>query len=148
GIISQGCSKDSLDQYRSVTYYHEGKPKWMETFKIALPIDEFKKAHVRFTFKHRSTNDVKDKNEKPFALSFVKLMQENGTTLMNVDHNLIVYKINQKNWTEGDFSYLNLPWRRVPGDELDKGNKQVYSPSSKDSFVIATTFCSTKLTQN
>lgn len=41
----------------------------------------------------RSTNDLKDKNEKPFALSYMKLMQSNGTTLKNTEHDLIVYKV-------------------------------------------------------
>lgn len=41
----------------------------------------------------RSTNDLKDKNEKPFALSYMKLMQPNGTTLKNTEHDLIVYKV-------------------------------------------------------
>ncbi|XP_071513992.1 dedicator of cytokinesis protein 2 isoform X2 [Panulirus ornatus] len=148
GVIHQGCGKGPLDEYHSVTYHHEGKPRWAETFKIALPIEEFKKAHVKFTFRHRSTNDVKDKNEKPFALSFVKLMQSNGTTLMNTDHELIVYKIDGKKWNDNDWSYLNLPWQRINGEELTKSWNHGVAPSLKDSFTISTTFCSTKLTQN
>ena len=38
-------------------------------------------------------NDAKDKSEKPFAMAFVKLIQENGTTLQNTEHDLIVYKV-------------------------------------------------------
>ena len=40
-------------EYRSVIYYHEDKPRWNETFKVAIPIDEFKSSHLLFTFKHR-----------------------------------------------------------------------------------------------
>ncbi|XP_045614067.1 dedicator of cytokinesis protein 1 isoform X2 [Procambarus clarkii] len=148
GVIHQGCGKGPLDEYRSVTYHHEGKPRWAETFKIALPIEEFKKAHVKFTFRHRSTNDLKDKNEKPFALSFVKLMQNNGTTLLNTEHELIVYKIDGKKWNDNDNNYLNLPWQRVDGEEIVKSWNHGVAPSLKDSFTISTTFCSTKLTQN
>ena len=131
-----------------MTYHHEGKPRWMETIKIALPIEEFKKAHVKFLFKHRSTNDVKDKNEKPFALSFMKLMQDNGTTVSNTEHDLILYKIDSKKWSEDDVSYLKFNWKRIEGEEITKVWTNGLAPTNKDSFSIATTFCSTKLTQN
>lgn len=98
-----------IDEYHSVIYYHEDKPRWCETFKIAVPIEEFKQAHLKFTFKHRSSNEAKDKSEKPFALSYVKLMQRNGTTLQDIQHELLVYKLDQKKYEETDISYLKLP---------------------------------------
>lgn len=39
----------------------------------------------------------KDRSEKPFAMSFIKLINpKNGTTLMDTDHNLLVYKVSIK----------------------------------------------------
>lgn len=49
------------------------------------------------TFIYRDSSLVfsaKDKSEKIFALSFVKLMRYDGTTLRDGEHELIVYKVN------------------------------------------------------
>ncbi|UYV68724.1 hypothetical protein LAZ67_6000554 [Cordylochernes scorpioides] len=109
GVITYGAGADLMDEYKSVIYYHEDKPKWMETFKIAIPIEEFYSAHLKFTFKHRSSSEAKDKVEKPFALSYVKLMQENGTTLKDETHELLVYKrvdrMDEKNETQDAEEY-------------------------------------------
>lgn len=110
--MTLGGGAPSIDEYRSVIYYHEDKPRWCETFKIAIPIEEFKQAHLKFAFKHRSSNEAKDKSEKPFALSYVRLMQRNGTTLQDIQHELLVYKLEQKKYDESDISYLKLPSTR------------------------------------
>lgn len=88
-----GGGVEPLNEYRSVIYYHEDRPRWCEIFKVAVPIDEFKGSHLKFTYKHRSSNETKDKTEKPFAMSYVKLMQANGTTLEDRQHDLLVFKV-------------------------------------------------------
>ncbi|XP_076395116.1 dedicator of cytokinesis protein myoblast city isoform X3 [Megachile rotundata] len=151
GVMTLGGGASPIDEYRSVIYYHEDKPRWCETFKIAVPIEEFKQAHLKFTFKHRSSNEAKDKSERPFALSYVKLMQRNGTTLQDIQHELLVYKLDQKKYEESDISYLKLPSTRGELVELNAEKKPTlgsFALSSKDSFLIATNICSTKLTQN
>ncbi|KAK2584698.1 hypothetical protein KPH14_007033 [Odynerus spinipes] len=151
GVITLGGGTSVIDEYRSVIYYHEDKPRWCETFKIAVPIDEFKQAHLKFTFKHRSSNEAKDKSEKPFALSYVRLMQRNGTTLQDIQHELLVYKLDQKKYEEKDISYLKLPSTRVELLELHTEKRPTLGSltlSTKDTFQIATNICSTKLTQN
>lgn len=130
-------------------YYHEDKPQWNETFKVAIPIEEFKTSHIKFLFKHRSSNELKDKQEKQFGMCYVKLMQENGTTLPDAKHNLIVYKIDWKKFDPDSLDYLKLP--SIVDDLKDSLLKpQVLglSPYSKDSFSVASNICSTKLTQN
>ncbi|XP_011337215.1 dedicator of cytokinesis protein 1 isoform X1 [Ooceraea biroi] len=151
GVMTLGGGASPIDEYRSVIYYHEDKPRWCETFKIAIPIEEFKQAHLKFTFKHRSSNEAKDKSEKPFALSYVRLMQRNGTTLQDIQHELLVYKLEQKKYEESDISYFKLPSTRGELAELNMEKKPSLGSltlSSKDSFLIATNICSTKLTQN
>ncbi|XP_008557534.1 dedicator of cytokinesis protein 1 isoform X3 [Microplitis demolitor] len=151
GVITLGGGAPFIDEYRSVIYYHEDKPRWCETFKIAIPIEEFKLAHLKFTFKHRSSNEAKDKSEKPFALSYVRLMQRNGTTLQDTQHELLVYKLDHKKYEDNDTSYLKLPSTRAELIELNIDKKPVLGPltlTSKDTFLIGTNVCSTKLTQN
>ncbi|XP_037029968.1 dedicator of cytokinesis protein 1 isoform X7 [Bradysia coprophila] len=149
GVLTLGAGASFLDEYKSVIYYHEDKPKWNETFKIQVPIEEFKLCHLRFTFKHRSSNESKDKSEKPFALSYVRLMQDNGTTLQHDSHNLIVYKIDQKKFDkEAQYGYLTLPSRTFELTKNSKPSAPGLSLSVKDSFTIRTNVCSTKLTKD
>ncbi|XP_049862449.1 dedicator of cytokinesis protein 1 isoform X3 [Schistocerca gregaria] len=148
GVITLGGGVEPLNEYRSVIYYHEDRPRWCEIFKVAIPIEEFKASHLKFTFKHRSSTEAKDKSEKPFAMSYVTLMQENGTTLEDSLHELLVYKIDHKKYEESELAYLSLPSRRIQLTEGQKPAAGGLSLSSKDSFTIETNVCSTKLTQN
>lgn len=34
GVISVGSGSENQDEYHSVIYYHEDRPRWMETFKV------------------------------------------------------------------------------------------------------------------
>ncbi|XP_062554815.1 dedicator of cytokinesis protein 1 isoform X2 [Armigeres subalbatus] len=151
GVITYGGGGFALNEYKSVIYYHEDKPKWNETFKIDVPIEEFKQCHLRFTFKHRSSNEAKDRSEKPFGLSYVRLMNDDGTTLQHKRHQLLVYKIDQKKFDhDTQYNYLQLP---ALMDELanisgGKPSMSGFSLASKDCFTIETNLCSTKLTQN
>ncbi|KAH9406222.1 Dedicator of cytokinesis protein 2, partial [Tyrophagus putrescentiae] len=105
--------------YKSVVYYHKDRPKWMETIKVAaLSIDDFRSAHLKFSFKHRSSSENKDKNERPFAVAFLPLMNENGTTLKDSDHTeLLLYKVDGKRYNDADTSYLELPCSK---EELER----------------------------
>ncbi|KAJ8931902.1 hypothetical protein NQ314_015171 [Rhamnusium bicolor] len=150
GVISLGGGVQPIDEYRSVIYYHEDKPQWYETFKVAIPIEEFKTSHLKFIFKHRSSNEAKDKSEKPFGMSYVKLMQENGTTLPDARHSLVVYKIDHKKFDESSLDYFKLPStiNEVKDNIKEKPQVPGLSMSTKDSFSISSNICSTKLTQN
>uniref|UniRef100_A0A1Q3FGS7 Putative signaling protein n=1 Tax=Culex tarsalis TaxID=7177 RepID=A0A1Q3FGS7_CULTA len=151
GVICYGGGGTPLNEYKSVIYYHDDKPKWNETYKIDVPIEEFKQCHLRFTFKHRSSNEAKDRTEKPFGLSFVKLMNDDGTTLQHKRHQLLVYKIDHKKFDhDTQYNYLQLP---ALADELanvsgGKPSVSGFSLASKDNLTIETNLCSTKLTQN
>lgn len=36
GVLTLGAGAVMLDEYKSVIYYHDDKPKWNETFKVRL----------------------------------------------------------------------------------------------------------------
>lgn len=46
-------------------------------------------------------------------MSFVKLMQPNGTTLNDEIHDLLIYRIDNKKFIDNDASYLGLPSTRA-----------------------------------
>ncbi|RXN19006.1 dedicator of cytokinesis 1 isoform X1 [Labeo rohita] len=151
-VIFPGAGDEGILEYKSVIYYQVKQPRWYETIKVAIPIEDVNRSHLRFTFKHRSSQDCKDKSEKNFALSFVKLMRYDGTTLRDGEHDLIVYKAEAKK-LEDSTMYLSLASTKPEMEERNpssgKNTQNLGSFSiSKDSFQISTLVCSTKLTQN
>ncbi|KAM6951370.1 dedicator of cytokinesis protein 1 [Aplochiton taeniatus] len=152
-VIFPGAGDEGILEYKSVIYYQVKQPRWFETIKVAIPIEDVNRSHLRFTFRHRSSQDSKDKSEKIFALSFVKLMRYDGTTLRDGEHDLIVYKAEAKKLEDSSL-YLSLLATKLEMEE--KGHPTTGKNShnlgnctiSKDSFQIATLVCSTKLTQN
>uniref|UniRef100_A0A8C5BFM5 Dedicator of cytokinesis 5 n=1 Tax=Gadus morhua TaxID=8049 RepID=A0A8C5BFM5_GADMO len=147
--IFPGAGYEGITEYKSVIYYQVKQPCWNETIKVTIPIEDVCRSHLRVLFRHRSSQDCKDKSEKPFGMSLVRLMKGDGTTLRDGRHDLIVYKIDAKK-AEDAKTLLSLPctWAEVPEKERQTGKSFQGVPVTKDSFLISTLTCSTKLTQN
>uniref|UniRef100_I3KJ28 Dedicator of cytokinesis 4b n=1 Tax=Oreochromis niloticus TaxID=8128 RepID=I3KJ28_ORENI len=141
GHVAAGSGEPSVDEYHSLVLYHNNSPRWGDQIKLPIPVDMFRGSHVRFEFRHCST---KDKGEKKlFGYSFVPLMQEDGRTLPDGTHELIIHKC-EENTSLADCSrYLKLPFSKA---NLPSNNQTL--KGTKESFWITSFLCSTKLTQN
>ncbi|KAM7141237.1 dedicator of cytokinesis protein 5 isoform 1-T1 [Molossus nigricans] len=151
--VHPGAGYEGVSEYKSVVYYQVKQPCWYETVKVSIAIEEVTRCHIRFTFRHRSSQESRDKSERAFGVAFVKLMNPDGTTLQDGRHDLVVYKGDNKKMEDAKF-YLTLPGTKVEMEEKElQASKTLtnFTPakeSTKDSFQIATLICSTKLTQN
>uniref|UniRef100_A0A7M4ES71 Dedicator of cytokinesis protein 4 n=1 Tax=Crocodylus porosus TaxID=8502 RepID=A0A7M4ES71_CROPO len=141
-FISFGSGELPASEYHSFVLYHNNSPRWAELLKLPIPVDKFRGAHIRFEFRHCST---KEKGEKKlFGFSFVALMQENGRTLPDGTHELIVHKCEENTSLQDSSRYLKLPFSKG----ILLGNNSQAVKTTKESFWITSFLCSTKLTQN
>lgn len=154
-VISEGAGGEMMSEYKSCIYYHEDRPKWFETVKVAISTEEeFRGLHLKFLFKHRSSNEGKDKLEKLFAMAFIKLMNDDGTTLKDTTHELLIYKLESKKSDGFRGYYLDFYSTRAelenanPTQSNRTGLQKGLILSPKDSVLIKTYVCSTKLTHN
>ncbi|XP_036753245.2 dedicator of cytokinesis protein 4 [Manis pentadactyla] len=141
-FISFGSGEPPASEYHSFVLYHNNSPRWSELLKLPIPVDKFRGAHIRFEFRHCST---KEKGEKKlFGFSFVPLMQEDGRTLPDGTHELIVHKCEENTNLQDTTRYLKLPFSKG----IFLGNNSQAMKATKESFWITSFLCSTKLTQN
>ncbi|CAL8073981.1 unnamed protein product [Orchesella dallaii] len=111
--------------YKSLIFYHQNSPKFMETIKFNISIESFPKSRLRILFRHCSAKEKAEK--KLFGITWLSVMDTSGTTLNNGDHTIHIFK-----WT----------------DENSMPKQLTNSSLSKDTVTINSLIISTKFTQN
>eukprot|EP00064_Thunnus_orientalis_P023484 superscaffoldBa00008916_g23729 len=53
--ISLGSGEPNVPEHRSFVLYHNNSPRWSEVIKLPIPIDRFRGSHLRFEFRHCSS---------------------------------------------------------------------------------------------
>lgn len=53
--ISLGSGEPNRSSYHSFVLYHSNSPRWGEIVKLPIPIDRFRGSHLRFEFRHCSS---------------------------------------------------------------------------------------------
>lgn len=54
-FISFGSGEPPASEYHSFVLYHNNSPRWAELLKLPIPVDKFRSAHIRFEFRHCSS---------------------------------------------------------------------------------------------
>jgi hypothetical protein len=140
--IRAGIGEDVTLTYTSLVHYHLSTPVFNETIKLEIPETTMKTTRVQFSFFHKSTIiSSKLSKSEPFAMSHLRLMKKDETTISDGQHELYVY------------SYKDLakhPHRLATLTDVATGS--LSSPQEylhlRDSFSVVTKICSTRVTQN
>ncbi|KAK6177339.1 hypothetical protein SNE40_015458 [Patella caerulea] len=142
--IDGGCGEEALTVYRSAVFYHNNSPKWNDIIRLAIPIEKFTGAHIRFEFFHCST---RDKNEKKLqGFSYLRVTDKHSRMLSDGGHELCIYKCDDVRKIKG---YNRLPTYQEDFLEYrDAGINLAFQRNSKEVCSVSTKLCSTKFTQN
>ncbi|KAJ3150241.1 hypothetical protein HDU89_003330 [Geranomyces variabilis] len=160
GCLSCGTGEGRSGFYDSLVYYHNASPRWNEVIRIDMPPEIFKRAHVFFTFRHCSSSDrggEKDKQDRNFAYAFLPLIRGGQTVINDASHTLTLYKYDKKTaipsvylaYPAGASLFVPAQYSPTLSDSLAAAvDAMSKAPASKDTFVVRTQLCSTRLTQN
>ncbi|KAK2163113.1 hypothetical protein LSH36_85g03072 [Paralvinella palmiformis] len=120
------------------------------TVTIPMKINSCRGSHIRFEFRHCSSRGRERLDKKLFSFGFIKLVTEDGTTICDGPHELFLYKCEEPKRLHSFKAYISLPSCTSeinPGFPPPQGNT-FFKRSERESVVVTTLLCSTKLTQN
>eukprot|EP01132_Coremiostelium_polycephalum_P004848 gene4848-6043_t len=77
-------------EFRSIVFYHSNQPHWAETFRVNVPISILDQVYLVISIRHCTTSENKERS--PFAMSYLKLTNSDGTVIANKTHSIPTYK--------------------------------------------------------
>lgn len=156
-VISQGSGEPLMTQFHSMVFQRNNQPTFGELIKLQLPLEDFPKWHLFFTFRNRSGRDKTtgkqgaDATDRPFAFAFQPLFPDGRAFLEDGSHQLVLYR-GDKLAQVTPAQYLAAPHWLLLGERPDQifvpPEIQRIAPPIKDSATIRSSLCSTKFTQN
>ncbi|KYQ89326.1 SH3 domain-containing protein [Tieghemostelium lacteum] len=118
-------------EFKSIVFYHSNQPHWVETFRVNVPISILDQVYLVFSIRHCTTSENKERT--PFAMSYLKLTNPDGTVIANKTHSIPSYKTSK---SMEEF----LPSLKDPNNKLAiRKNEQT---------KVRVLLCSTMCTQN
>ncbi|MEQ2167996.1 hypothetical protein GOODEAATRI_009784, partial [Goodea atripinnis] len=88
GYVAAGSGEPGADEYHSLVLYHNNSPRWAEQIKLPIPVDMFRGSHVRFEFRHCSSDmlDLLKWRAHPERIndSLSKLKEIDGSEIVKV----------------------------------------------------------------
>ncbi|XP_052072940.1 dedicator of cytokinesis protein 4-like isoform X4 [Mytilus californianus] len=148
--IHHGCGDDPLVHFPSCVFYHDNQPKWQETIKISLPMDELPGSHIRFDVYHCQARHRAEK--KLYGFGFMRVTNDLQIVIKDGSHNLCIFKCEDEKKIKFE-KYSKIPFLAEDYGETTK-QSSAQSPTSlpydrhyREHIGIRTLLCSTKFTQ-
>ena len=93
--------------------------------------------HLRITFRHVAKNESRDKADKTFAFTFLKIMNDDGSIIKDGLHELYVYKVGGACCHGITRSHDSSDRRRPTRDGTTRGSTCLSSPVKRTLLVEA-----------
>ena len=146
--IYHGCGEAPVNSFSSSVSYHNNNPKWKETIKISLPMNELPDSLIRFDVYHCQARNRAVK--KLYGFGFMKVTNDLQIVIKDGTHRLSVFKCTDEKKIKFE-KYSRLSFL-VDDYETSKQSGPQSSTTiayerHKDYLVVNTLLCSTKFTQ-
>ncbi|KAH7923945.1 hypothetical protein BV22DRAFT_1035772 [Leucogyrophana mollusca] len=153
--ISMGSGEPNVTQFHSMVFQRNNQPTYGELTKLQLPLRDPPKWHLFFTFRNRSGRDRAvgrtSDADRPFAFAFQPLFPRPGSFLEDGSHTLVLYRADRLHQIPPEMYLASTPWV-LPGQRPDQvpvpPELMRLAPPLRDTVIIRSSLCSTKLTQN
>ncbi|EIW63135.1 cytoplasmic protein [Trametes versicolor FP-101664 SS1] len=153
-VITQCSGEPEVSQFHSMVFQRTTQPQYCELVKIRLPMQGAQQWHLFFTFRQRSSRERNrgvDSSERPFAFGYLPLFPDGRAFLEDGSHTLVLYRADRIGQVSSEMYLSAASWQPAnqrPEQVYVPTELQKVAPPLRDSFVVRSSLCSTKFTQN